>query len=74
MMTRLEAKRETLAGLPQHPARIDWKDGGPFLETSDALDDEGKGRRLRRIGYRITAWREGKRLEVRGHQGSHHPQ
>ena len=74
MMTRLEAKRETLAGLPQHPARIDWKDGGPFLETWDPLDDEGKGRLLRRMGYRITAWREGKRLEVRGHQGSPHPQ
>jgi len=37
MMTRLATKRETLAALPHHPACIDWTDGGPFPETSDAL-------------------------------------
>lgn len=67
MMTRLEAKRETLAALPHEPARTEWVPTGETVaQRWDKSDEAERGYMLRRLGVRVTASRipRSKVLEV----------
>jgi site-specific DNA recombinase len=64
MLGTLEAKRETLAALPQHDAWTEVIDGGPFLEKWDELDARGRGALLRKMGIKARARCTGRKVQV----------
>jgi site-specific DNA recombinase len=65
MLTSLEARRATLAALPQREAWTEYRDGGSFSDRWADLDaDADRGALLRKMGVRIAVSREGRKLVV----------